>query len=162
MTEFYPLIAGYVDGLEENSERHVLYGRARENLLAELRAITPALSELQIHRERAAFDQAIRKVEAEQIRRQIELKTRRPEEAVKAPRGSGDSSVRGILPLRTYKVATREQRRKIDPTEAALRAIQEALGEGPLSPIDAARRAIEKALEPDEEESREKSSAPRS
>ncbi len=71
MANYYPLIAKAVAGLEKNSgeARRMLYERARNALVTQLRSVTPALSESDITRERLALEEAIRKVEADAARR---------------------------------------------------------------------------------------------
>src|SRR5438067_5358640 len=70
MTDYYPLIARAVAGLEKNTgdARRALYERARTALVAQLRGVTPALSESDVTRERLALEEAVRKVEAESAR----------------------------------------------------------------------------------------------
>src|ERR1700746_1993778 len=71
MADYYPLIARAVAGLEKNTgeTRRALYDRARAALVAQLRSVTPALSESDVTRERLALEEAVRKVEAESVRR---------------------------------------------------------------------------------------------
>jgi hypothetical protein len=71
MADYYPLIDKAVSGLEKSTgeARRALYERARTALVAQLRAVTPALSEPDIRRERLALEEAVRKVEAEAARR---------------------------------------------------------------------------------------------
>jgi hypothetical protein len=71
MTDYYPLIAKAVAGLEKNTGegRRVLYERARTALVGQLRNMTPPLTESEITRERLGLEEAIRKVEAEAARR---------------------------------------------------------------------------------------------
>ena len=71
MTDYYPLIARAVEGLDSSTGevRRALYGRAREALVAQLRSNQPALLEAQITKERLALEEAIRKVEAEAARK---------------------------------------------------------------------------------------------
>jgi group II intron maturase len=70
MANYYPLIAKAVAGLEKNTgERRILYERARNALVTQLRSVTPPLSESDITRERLALEEAIRKVEADVARR---------------------------------------------------------------------------------------------
>ena len=56
MADYYPLIARAVAGLEKNTGqgRRNVYERAREALVAQLRGVTPALSESDVTRERTA------------------------------------------------------------------------------------------------------------
>ena len=73
MADYYPLIARAVAGLERNTgdARRALYERARTALVAQLRGVTPALSESDVTRERLALEEAIRKVEAESARQNL-------------------------------------------------------------------------------------------
>jgi len=71
MTDYQPLIARAVDGLEKSTgeARRGLYERARGALVTQLRAVEPALSESEITKERLALEEAIRKVEADAARK---------------------------------------------------------------------------------------------
>jgi hypothetical protein len=71
MTDYYTLIAKAVTGLEKSTgeARRGLYDRARSALVAQLRGVTPALSESDITREWSSLEEAIRKVETEAARR---------------------------------------------------------------------------------------------
>src|SRR5215813_13207059 len=82
MADYHPLIARAVAGLERNTgdARRALYERARTALVAQLRGVTPALSESDVTRERLALEEAIRKVEAESAR-QSWVEQPRPEPA---------------------------------------------------------------------------------
>jgi hypothetical protein len=73
MTDYHPLIARAVDGLAKNTgeARRSLYERARAALVAQLRAVQPALSESDITKERLALEEAIRKVESEAARKAL-------------------------------------------------------------------------------------------
>jgi hypothetical protein len=73
MADYHPLIARAVSGLERNTgdARRALYERARTALVAQLRGVTPALSESDVTRERLALEEAIRKVEAESARQSL-------------------------------------------------------------------------------------------
>jgi hypothetical protein len=73
MADYHPLIARAVAGLERNTgdARRALYERARTALVAQLRSVTPALSESDVTRERLALEEAIRKVEAESARQTL-------------------------------------------------------------------------------------------
>src|SRR5712671_2859582 len=73
MADYHPLIARAVAGLERNTgdARRALYERARTALVAQLRGVTPALSESDVTRERLALEEAIRKVEAESARQTL-------------------------------------------------------------------------------------------
>ncbi|HEX4407641.1 MAG TPA: hypothetical protein VH206_02600 [Xanthobacteraceae bacterium] len=71
MADYYPLITRAVEGLGTSTGegRRSLYERARAALVAQLRGIDPPLSEADITRERLALEDAIRKVEAEAVRK---------------------------------------------------------------------------------------------
>jgi hypothetical protein len=71
MTDYYPLIAKAIAGLEKNTgdQRRALYERARTALVAQLRGLDPPLTESEITRERLALEESIRKVEAEAARK---------------------------------------------------------------------------------------------
>ncbi len=71
MADYHPLIARAVEGLGAGSgeARRALYERARAALVSQLRGIDPPLSEADITRERLALEDAIRRVEAEAVRR---------------------------------------------------------------------------------------------
>src|SRR5262245_30582046 len=74
MADYYPLISRAVAALDKNSgeNRRAIYERARTALLAQLRGVTPPLSESDITRERLALEESIRKVEAESARQFVE------------------------------------------------------------------------------------------
>jgi hypothetical protein len=72
MADYYPLIARAVAGLDANAtgeQRRALYERARSALIAQLRGVTPPLSESEITRERLTLEESIRKVEQEAAQR---------------------------------------------------------------------------------------------
>ena len=71
MADYNPLIARAVEGLANNTAeaRRTLYERARAALVAQLRGIDPPLSEAEITHERLALEDAIRKVDAEAVRK---------------------------------------------------------------------------------------------
>ena len=77
MADYHPLISRAVEGLGASTgeARRALYERARAALVSQLRSIEPALSEADITRERLALEDAIRKVEAEAVRKS---RTERP------------------------------------------------------------------------------------
>jgi hypothetical protein len=72
MADYYPLISHAVAGLGSYTpceSRRTLYERARAAQLSQLRVVSPALSEIEITRERLALEDAIRKVEREAAKR---------------------------------------------------------------------------------------------
>jgi hypothetical protein len=111
MAEYYSLIVKAVAGLEKNTgeARRALYERARTALVAQLRGVTPELSESDITRERLALEEAIRKVEAESARKA----------RLEQPRASPPARNRAIEALRaeeTARVAAAPPPREIDVT----------------------------------------------
>src|SRR5213075_873621 len=67
MTDFYPMVLAALSKLDRNTEetRQALYQRARTTLASRLRQLDPPLSEQRIMEERLAFEEAIRRVEAD-------------------------------------------------------------------------------------------------
>jgi len=94
MADYQPLIARAVNGLDKNTgeNRRALYERARGALVNQLRSVEPALDESDITRERLALEEAIRKVEAEAVKRT------RPDatEAADATPSLSDQGLRGF------------------------------------------------------------------
>ena len=89
MTDYHPLIARAVEGLEKSTgeARRALYERARTALVTQLRSVEPALSESDITKERLALEDAIRKVEADAARKaRAELRDPRPAAPPTPPR----------------------------------------------------------------------------
>jgi len=84
MADYHPLIARAVESLDNSTgeARRALYERARAALVSQLRSIEPALSEADITRERLALEDAIRKVEAESVRK---ARSERPSLSSPAP-----------------------------------------------------------------------------
>ena len=71
MSDYYPLLSRMVGGLANNTgeTRRALYSRARAALCEQLRGREPPLTDSEITRERLSLEAAIRKFEAEAIRR---------------------------------------------------------------------------------------------
>jgi len=71
MIDYYPFVTRIVAGLDSNTgeSRRVLYGRARATLCEQLRGVNPPLTDSEITRERLSLEAAIRRFEAEAIRR---------------------------------------------------------------------------------------------
>ena len=67
MTDYYPVIARCLEelGQKDRLTRHELYWLARAELEVQLSSLDPPASRSEILCERAALDQAIRKIEAE-------------------------------------------------------------------------------------------------
>jgi hypothetical protein len=79
MTDYYPVIAGLVADLKQNTGkgRIEIYQRARATLVGQLTGLKPPLTEAEITGERLSLEKAIRKVEAEAVRRKV-VAPRRP------------------------------------------------------------------------------------
>ena len=94
MADYQPLIARAVTGLEKNTgeNRRALYERARGALVNQLRSVEPALDESDITRERLALEDAIRKVEAEAVKRTLT----EPAENAAAVNSISDQGLRGF------------------------------------------------------------------
>lgn len=69
MADYYPLLVRAISGLSQNTgeSRKSVYDRARAALLKQLRSVEPPLPEGEILRERQGLEDAIRRVEAEQV-----------------------------------------------------------------------------------------------
>ena len=69
MPDYLPLIARAVSKLENNTgeARREIYDRARAALLSQLRAADPPYTRLEITRERVALEEAIRRLEVDQL-----------------------------------------------------------------------------------------------
>src|SRR5215471_1780535 len=126
MADYYPLIARAVAGLEKNTGegRRVLYERARQALVTQLRGVTPVLSESDVTRERLALEEAIRRVEAESarqsnIRADLLGRVRPPE----FPRWEGSDPAAEpeppLPPPRRAPSVTRADGRPANPTTSA-------------------------------------------
>ena len=162
MADYYPLIARAVAGLEKNTgdARRALYERARAALVAQLRSVSPALSESDVTRERLALEEAVRKVEAESVR-QAKLESRpaskgkvkapeiprwEPPRAPPAPPAPPAASTPPATPTPPAEAASTPA-----PTEEAPKARAHRAGPLPLRtepPPRAAAARMEKAPEP--------------
>ncbi|HLL26837.1 MAG TPA: hypothetical protein VKT73_04195 [Xanthobacteraceae bacterium] len=88
MTDYQPLLARAIDGLERNTgeARRAIYDRARQALLNQLRAVNPPLADPDITRERLALEDAIRKVETQATQANPEtIRAPRPPSAAPRP-----------------------------------------------------------------------------
>jgi len=128
MTDYHPLIARAVDGLERSTgeARRALYERARTALVTQLRSVDPPLSESEITKERLALEDAIRKVEADAAR-----KARSEQRAPAAP-----------LPRRERPLADggRIEPRRAEP--AAVKPASNAPNEPAAAPPSARERLL--------------------
>jgi hypothetical protein len=100
MADYHPLITRAVEGLGNNTAeaRRTLYERARAALVAQLRGIDPPLSEAEITRERLALEDAIRKVEADSVRK-ARAEPRPGPVAPRAINSAGRQSMAGAAPV---------------------------------------------------------------
>ena len=69
VVDYYALISKAVTNLQSPQDRGALYQRGRNALLTELEAVRPPLRKSIINKELLAFEEAIRRVEAEVARR---------------------------------------------------------------------------------------------
>lgn len=102
MADYYPLIARAIAGLDANStgeQRRAIYERARTALIAQLRGVSPALSESEITRERLTLEEAIRKVEQEAAQRARGART-------EALRGRGGDALKGAAARSVAEAST--------------------------------------------------------
>ena len=74
MIDFYPMVLAALSKLDRNTEeaRQALYQRARTALAGRLRSLDPPLSEQRIMEERLAFEEAVRRAEADWARGLVE------------------------------------------------------------------------------------------
>src|SRR5436190_12706181 len=117
MADYYPLIARAVAGLDPSAtgeQRRALYERARTALIAQLRSVTPPLSESEITRERLTLEEAIRKVEQEAAQRargqRADGFTRRGGDALKGQAARG--SIGNGVPAVGERPSTRAERER--------------------------------------------------
>src|ERR1700754_473466 len=101
MADYYPLIARAVAGLEKNTgdARRALYERARTALVAQLRGVTPPLTESDITRERLALEEAVRRAEADQVSPEKGTFRVRPPEMTRWPEPVFDASSSEAPPM---------------------------------------------------------------
>src|SRR5579872_4607252 len=95
MTDYLPLIARAVEGLDQSTgeARRALYERARTALVTQLRGVDPPLSESEITKERLALEDAIRKVEADAARKaRTDLRDQRPRASAPPPQPASRQS----------------------------------------------------------------------
>jgi hypothetical protein len=71
MANYYPLLSGIIAVLENSSAefRRRIYENARTGFLEQMRKHDPPLTDSHITQEQIAFEEAIRRVEAEQMGR---------------------------------------------------------------------------------------------
>jgi hypothetical protein len=100
MTDYLPLIARAVEGLDANTgeARRALYERARSALVTQLRSVEPALPETDITKERLALEDAIRKVEADAARKSRAAPSLPQRDRSPAPADIGRSDARRSVP----------------------------------------------------------------
>lgn len=132
MADYYPLIARAIAGLDPSApgeQRRALYERARTALISQLRSVQPALSEAEITRERLSLEDAVRRVEADAVRRAAAHQAASPEAsgdrpAVPPPAPPPSSQSRAPLPSK------REGPRPGDALRESARSAR--TGAGPL------------------------------
>lgn len=150
MTDYHPLIARAVDGLAKNTgeARRTLYERARAALVAQLRAVEPALSESDITKERLALEEAIRKVESEAARKALAEPRPQPRAEPRAAAASPRSSA-GALRAQTpldLGMALRRERSNSAAAELPLRGKAETQPSEPPQSLQHERETPEAEL----------------
>jgi hypothetical protein len=124
MADYHPLISRAVAGLDKNTSeaRRVLYDRARNALVAQLRAIQPPLEEDELTRERLELEEAIRKVEAEQAQKAASAPATSAPATPGSPVGSAastpprpDSSRPSPPPVRRPPAPPASERTQVNP-----------------------------------------------
>jgi hypothetical protein len=131
MTDYHPLIARAIEGLDNNTgeARRALYERARTALVTQLRSVEPPLSESDITKERLALEDAIRKVEAEAARRpRTELRESRPPPAPTPRREPPRVEPRTAAPVAPKHAAQEPVEVEAPPTAAPQTARERLLG----------------------------------
>jgi hypothetical protein len=124
MTDYHPLIARAVEGLDRSTgeARRALYERARTALVTQLRGVDPPLSESEITKERLALEDAIRKVEADARKARAEQRAppRRCRAAIVRPPTADASNARPEPPAAKPVPSARPnlQRRAARPSRA--------------------------------------------
>src|SRR5437588_2700115 len=96
MSNYYPLLSRMVAGLDSSTgeARRALYGRARAVLCEQLRTHAPPLTDSEITRERLSLEAAIRKFEADTIRRPRDAAAHEPGAAAPGEAGQRSDPVR--------------------------------------------------------------------
>ena len=144
MADYHPLIARAVNGLDKNTgeNRRALYERARNALVNQLRSVEPALDESDITRERLALEEAIRKVEAEAVKR-TRPEPAEPVESKKAPADHG---------LHGFRATAADAENLGDAAAAASRSAHEVYeampGARPPQPADSGKPPAAHYFEP--------------
>src|SRR5262245_2317930 len=115
MTDYYPLIARAIAGLDKSTGegRRALYERARTALVNQLRGLDPPLSESEITRERLGLEEAIRRVAAEAAKRPRTEASRAEQVASSGDDDGGDE------PRQTATAASSSPRRRPPSGEPA-------------------------------------------
>ena len=140
MTDYHPLIARAVEGLQKSTgeARRALYERARTALVTQLRSVDPPLSETEITKERLALEDAIRKVEGETARK---VRTELRETRVAAtparrsePASSRAAAAKSEAQRRAYLPPSARERllsaRAASLTREGVRGFRDAVGDG--------------------------------
>jgi hypothetical protein len=130
MTDYLPLLTRAVANLENNPEaRRKVYDRARQALLAQLRAMNPPLAEAEITRERLALEEAIRRLDQQAGKAEVP----EPEPAAAAPAAA------------TPAAAPRTPRAPVPPRPAAGTPPRTPAADVPAPPVSVRDRPAEPA-----------------
>jgi len=125
MADYHPLITRAVMTLEKDTaeNRRVLYERARNALVVQLRGTVPPLDESEITRERLALEEAIRRVEVESARRARDMPRPDPTVAKRAAEAARrEQAEMAARRAEAEQAARREEAAKLARREEAERA----------------------------------------
>ncbi|HTS40630.1 MAG TPA: hypothetical protein VMH84_08845 [Xanthobacteraceae bacterium] len=125
MADYHPLITRAVMTLDKDTaeNRRVLYERARNALVVQLRGTVPPLDESEITRERLALEEAIRRVEVESARRARDMPRPDPMVAKRAAEAARREQAEiAARRAEAEQAARREEAAKLARREEAERA----------------------------------------
>jgi hypothetical protein len=127
MTDYLPLLSRAITGLERNTgeARREVYDRARQALMNQLKTMNPPLAEGEITRERLALEEAIRRVETQSGRAEVnDLRARQAARSPTAPRTPITPPLPPVAP---------PQRRQAPGTATGARGAPKAATEPPFA-----------------------------
>jgi hypothetical protein len=148
MADYTPLISRAVGALAQNTgeARRAVYERARSALLAQLRGINPPLPEEQITRERTSLEEAIRKVEAENVTEGLDQILERELMGLAQQQRATRAEPISIGGARSVSAAAQDAEQLGDAAASTRRAARDQLSAGAGRP--AVEDRVDPALEP--------------
>ncbi|WP_127088858.1 hypothetical protein [Aquabacter cavernae] len=141
MADYYPLLVRAISGLSQNTgeSRKSVYDRARGALLKQLRSVEPPLPEGEILRERQALEEAIRRVEADQVPDPAPAETEDEPAAAEAPPSPPAAPLPTSAPLPEMP---RAPAGRPDPLVAAKAIADKALADKPAADTAPADKTV--------------------